>query len=243
MKWMLNMKFFFFIFDFANDVQQLSITAVGAHELNSNTFSSLKSKSSPTINSLNSNGSSKNVKKHSDSNLASPMDFLSPTKKGSDHSISQLMSYPTLNHSTSILPVQRHPSQLNLQLPIMNNNNINMNNSKQQQQQQSPTASTQRSTSKLQHQVIDLSESDDAEIVEFSTLAKKPKPHKHKHNKKTKELGGLGTIATTQQMSTSHHTTSASIPTTDLTNDEIDHNQIIHDLKVNAMLFRKHFDL
>lgn len=75
--------------------------------------------------------------------------------------------------------------------------------------------------------IIDLS-SDDNEFQ--SSPPKKPKSHKHKHNKKNKDLDGIGGGATI----TAH---------SDLKTNEVDHNQIIHDLKVNSQLFGRHFDL
>lgn len=112
------------------------------------------------------------------------------------------------------------------------------------------------------HQIIDLScDTDDGEIT-----AKKPKHHKHKHNKKSKESGGSGsmnnsistsasagssaTIANNlplsnpvQTMLNQMHHQAASMGLTPSANDEVDHNKIIHDLKVNRSLLRKYFDL
>lgn len=75
--------------------------------------------------------------------------------------------------------------------------------------------------------IIDLS-NDDTEL--HSSPPKKPKSHKHKHNKKSKDLDGIGAGTAI----TAH---------TNLKTNEVDHNQIIHDLKVNSQLFGRHFDL
>lgn len=69
--------------------------------------------------------------------------------------------------------------------------------------------------------MIDLS-SDDNETVP----PKKSKSHKHKHNKRTKDMDVIGSVMNTEFKA-----------------NEVDHNQIIHDLKVNSQLFGRHFDL
>lgn len=135
-----------------------------------------------------------------------------------------------------------------------NNNNFlhNNNNSKQ------------NAPRLKDNQVIDLScDTDDGEVV-----TKKPKHHKHKHNKKSKESGSSSSSMTNNSISTSaganaslniannlslpnpvqpmlnqlHHQTT-SMGLTPSANDEVDHNKIIHDLKVNRSLLRKYFDL
>lgn len=114
-------------------------------------------------------------------------------------------------------------------------------------------------------QIIDLSnDTDDGEVA-----AKKPKHHKHKHNKKSKESGGGSTISSmstgasasaNSSASTAnslslpnpvqsminqihHQTTAPQMGMAQLANDEVDHNKIVHDLKVNRSLLRKYFDL
>lgn len=82
---------------------------------------------------------------------------------------------------------------------------------------------------------IDLCDTDDVEMS-----SKKPKPHKHKHNKKSKDSGPA--------LANSVHLLSQMHPATGMganaaVSDEVDHNQIIHDLKVNRSFLRKYFDL
>lgn len=134
-----------------------------------------------------------------------------------------------------------------------NNNFLHTNNNSKQ------------TTSRLkdQHsapQFIDLSgDTDDGEVS-----AKKAKHHKHKHNKKSKEtismhsigasgsgsaggsIGATSNLAlpnSVQSMLNHIHQQTTSIGLNPSANDEIDHNKIIHDLKVNRSLLRKYFDL
>lgn len=236
------------------DLLQLPM-ATEAHVSSSNAHASTKSKSNSTSNtslnsSSNNNGSAKLYSKHNDSKVSVIDITISPSKKASDHSISVLMSAQPSNHSTPLVSalkphqqLQHHhhhhqqppqqPQQLpqqspaSVQLPVHNNNNTSIIKTSKTSVYISPKSKTT---------VIELSESDDPEVIETHSPPKKAKSHKHKHNKKSKESSA--------DRSAPHHTAPppppAPIPTTDLTNDEMDHNQLIHDLKVNNPPRKKH---
>lgn len=172
---------------------------------------------------MHSNGSPKSYNKHSE-NKTTSHDTTSQSKSASDHSATAALMSPSThphNHSTPLVSALKQPSSTPVQLPVHNNNNTSHNSSSK------VSKSSIYISPKSKSQIIELSESDEAEVIEIHTPPKKAKSHKHKHNKKSRE---------SSDRSISHHTSPASIPTTDLTNDEIDHNQIIHDLKVNNPL-------
>lgn len=198
-----------------------------APESSSNSHTSNKSKSNSTLSnssnsSSHSNGSPKSFNKHSENRVTSH-DTTSQSKTATDHSAPVLMapSTPSANHSIPLVSVLKQPSSSPVPLPVHNNNNTSLNSGK-------VSKSSIYISPKSKTQIIELSESDEAEVVEIHSPPKKAKSHKHKHNKKSKESSDRSSI--------SHHTSPSSIPTTDLTNDEIDHNQIINDLKVNNPL-------
>lgn len=218
-------------------------------------------------NSSSSNGGgAATFSRHPDSLL---VEYVSPTKKASDFSITQIISGSPSNHSSHVSST-KHQTQSFLQTAYAdnpttsshsisnksgqsggsksksdihhrpqssanssNNNNFlssnNNNNSKQAPQRlmdMSPAC-------------IVLSDTDDGEIT-----AKKPKHHKHKHNKKSRESASnnvplQNTVHLPNQMSQKASSMGVNAPAS----DEVDHNQIIHDLKVNQSFMRKYFDL
>lgn len=128
-----------------------------------------------------------------------------------------------ISHSTQNAPTLKHfhQSPPAASSPVHNNNNTSYGSNK-------VSKTSIYISPKSKTTIIELSESDEAEVVEILSPPKKLKAHKHKHNKKHKESG---------DRSAPHvRPLSTMIPTTDLTSDEIDHNQIIHDLKVNNPL-------
>lgn len=233
----------------------------------------LMSSSSPSISIkpkliTSSNGSPVSYSRHSE-NSSTSLEYVSPTKKASDHSISQLIACPPTNHTTltaallhSTQALQQsyadspttsssshsvsnkvtpgasskpksdtHHRQSQSTPNGSNNNNFlhNNNNSKQTAPRASDTAT-----------VIDLCDTDDGE-----STAKKPKPHKHKHNKKSKDIERN---AVSLPLPNSVHLINqlqqtASMGQNAVLSADVDHNQIINDLKVNRSFLRKYFDL
>lgn len=210
--------------------------------------------------------------KHPETNI---LEYVTPTKKASDHSISQLISSAPSNHSPfvpTMKPSLAHSSYDNTTITIAatatvasattshalsmktlhgssskpkidgqhrpqsssngsNNNNFlyNNNNSSNKHTNLRPTDNST---------FIDLCDTDDGE-----TTAKRPKPHKHKHNKKSKEsVGNSIPVPNTMHMLNQMQPT-APINVNPSVSEEVDHNQIIHDLKVNRSFLRKYFDL
>lgn len=218
----------------------------------------------------NSNGGAANFSRHPESNLL--VDYVSPTNKASDisHSITQIISGPTANHSSSHVSSHKHQTQPSMaqstysidnpttsahSIPnksgqsggskqksdvhhrsqsstnSSNNNNFinNNNNSKHTTQRHMNSAST----------CIVLSDTDDGE-----TTPKKAKQHKHKHNKKSRETVSNNVPLPNHLMN--HHISqqaSAMGVNSSTSDDPVDHDQIIHDLKVNRSFLRKYFDL
>lgn len=233
------------------------------------TLANIKQSKSIT-NSSSSNGNGNGNANANVNTMNASIEYVSPIKKASDHSISQLISYPSLNHSsyTSKLLPQTQPSlsqttytdnpttsthsvsnksqpsssikqkttdnhhrpQSNTSNGSNNNNFLHNNNNSKQ--------STSRSKD-TNPPVIDLCDTDEGE-----TTAKKPKLHKHKHNKKSKESVGSNVPLqnTVQSMLNQIHQASTMTLNSSAC-DEVDHNQIIHDLKVNRSFLRKYFDL
>lgn len=245
---------------------QATVKPMDAMMSNTSTSSSTRMKSITSNSS--SNGSAPNFSRHTTENNLS-IEYVSPTKKASDHSISQLISYAPPNHSaiaaTLMQPTQftlpplsfadnpttSQHSLLNKNMPgsslktksdshhrpqassngSINNNFLHNNNNSKQ------TASRLKDSAPI----IDLSgDTDDGEVA-----AKKPKQHKHKHNKKSKESLGSSVVVPpnpVQSMLNQMHQT-ASMSLNPSACDEVDHNKIIHDLKVNRSFLRKYFDL
>lgn len=94
--------------------------------------------------------------------------------------------------------------------------------------------------SKATVQFIDLCDTDDGE-----SAAKKSKPNKHKHNKKSKEIEQRNSLPMPNNVHLLNqlHQPTALGANASAATDEVDHNQIIHDLKVNRSFLRKYFDL
>lgn len=208
-----------------------------------------------------SNGSAVNLSRNSD-NLS--LEYVSPTRKASDHSISQLISCSPSNHSLvstiKLQPLSLTQTQSAYDTPSSshslsskgtqgstskpksdsqprpqsssngsNNNNFLHNNNNSKHTSPRPIDSSA---------FIDLCDTDDGE-----TSAKKPKQHKHKHNKKSKEsIGNSIPLQNTVHLMNQMHQASV-MSVNPSASDEIDHNQIIHDLKVNRSFLRKYFDL
>lgn len=257
---------------------QIQATTKPTEAMMSSLGTSITMKQKPiTINtcSSNSNGNAPSFSRHSEGGITLPdVSYVSPTKRASDHSISQLISYTPSNHSalTSTLLQQtqsslsqssyvdnpttsthsvsskslpsstlksskssdsHHRPQSSTSNGSINNNIYNNNNSKQ----------TTPSRKEVGLAIIDLCDTDDGE-----STAKKPKPHKHKHSKKSKESVGSSSgnsvpmPNTVQSMLNQIHQAS-SMGLNSAACDEVDHNQIIHDLKVNRTFLRKYFDL
>lgn len=224
----------------------------------------LMSSSSPSISIKPKLITSSNGSPVSYSNSTS-LEYVSPTKKASDHSISQLISCPPTNHSTLASALLHPPQSLqqsysdnpttsshsvsNKGTPGSsskpksdshhrpqttpngsNNNNFLHNNNNSKQTVPRPSESGT---------VIDLCDTDDGELT-----AKKPKLHKHKHNKKSKDNERSASIPlpnTVHLLSQLHQTTS--MGQNAVVSADVDHNQIINDLKVNRSFLRKYFDL
>ncbi|XP_031620313.1 yemanuclein-like isoform X2 [Contarinia nasturtii] len=208
-----------------------------------------------------SNGNAVNYGRHLDTNAS--LEYVSPTKKASDHSISQLiLPAPSSNHSSFVPPIklqtqtlahtpydnpttssslsvsnkstqgssskasklldgQQHHRPQSSSNGANNNNFLHNNNNSKHTTPQRPIESAA---------FIDLCDTDDGE-----TTAKKPKQHKHKHNKKSKDSVGSNNVPltnTVHMLNQMHHQpTSMSINPVAALGEEVDANQIIHDLK------------
>lgn len=262
------------------------------------TSNNVKSKS---IITTISNGNTMNFGRTSEYILPK-LEYVSPTKKASDHSISQLIAYASSNHSSvnsmahqpqsaynnaSVAALSMAPPSLPLQLPppasssssssstknASSNSSSKSNKSDSHHRSQSSSNSSTNNNNNFLHtnnnskqtashlkvnstHIIDLSsDTDDGEVA-----AKKSKHHKHKHSKKNKESGSSNSNSASTsstmpapppqqpnsvQFNHMHH------PAASMVSDEVDHNKIIHDLKVNDLhdlkvnrsLLRKYFDL
>lgn len=230
----------------------------------SSTSISIKSKSI-----TGSNGNTPNYVRQTDNNLSS-LEYVSPTKKASDHSISQLISSSTSNHSAYVSTINKHQTQLLGHSSYADNPTTSAHSvsskstpgssskSKYDSQHRSQTSSNGSNNNNFLHNnnnskpttvqrppptpmdtFIDLCDTDDGE-----SSAKKAKPHKPKHNKKSKESEQRNSLPlpnTVHMLNQLHQP--ATLGANASANDEVDHNQIIHDLKVNRTFLRKYFDL
>lgn len=223
----------------------------------------------------NSNGGAANFSRHPESNLL--VDYVSPTKKASDnisHSITQIISGPIANHSSSHVSSHKHQTQPSMaqstysidnpttsahSIPnksgqsggskqksdvhhrsqsstnSSNNNNFINNNNNNNSKHTTPRHMNSAST------CIVLSDTDDGE-----TTPKKAKQHKHKHNKKSRETVSNNVPLPNPVHLMNHHISqqaSAMGVNSATSDDPVDHDQIIHDLKVNRSFLRKYFDL
>lgn len=214
-----------------------------------------------------SNGGTTNLGRHSD-NL--PLEYVSPSRKASDHSISQLISCAPSNYSAILSTTMKHQAQSITQSVYdtpssshslsnkgtqgssskpksdsqhriqsssangpNNNNFLHNNNNNNNSKHTSPRPPMDSSA------FIDLCDTDEGE-----TSSKKPKQHKHKHNKKSKEIVGNSIpLQSSVHLMNQLHQASTMNVNHPSGNDEVDHNQIIHDLKVNRSFLRKYFDL
>ncbi|XP_055325031.1 yemanuclein isoform X2 [Sitodiplosis mosellana] len=202
-----------------------------------------------------SNGNATNYVRQSDTNLS--LEYVSPTKKASDHSIQQLMSSSTSNHSAYVSTI-KHQSQLlghssyaeNPTTSAHSVSNKSTQGSSSKSKFDGPhrpqsTANGSNNNSFLHNNnnnkaigvqrplpvdTIDLCDTDEGE-----PMAKKSKPHKPKkdHNKKSKEGEQRNSVPlpNTVQMLNQLHQPTASLGANASISDEVDHNQIIHDLK------------
>lgn len=174
---------------------------------------------------------------------------MSPTKRTSDHSISQLISSASSNHSVSGVSMKLQTQSTSYGNPTFSKNmqpigtssrmknernlapsNGSKNDETHNKEHKTKTAQTPIGSSIANNNykmpIIDLSSDD----TEFShSPPKKSKSHKHKHSKKNKDVNNIGSIVNASAI--------------DMKTNEIDHNQIIHDLKVNNQLFGRHFDV
>lgn len=156
----------------------------------------------------------------------------STAASSSSHSIISSKHMPSSSSNASSKPKSDSHHRPQTSSNGSNNNNFlhNNNNSK-------PTSSRLKDSGTI----IDLScDTDDGEVT-----AKKSK-HKHKHNKKSKDSPSNSSVSlpnNVQTMMTQMHQTPSSMGLTSAVNDEVDHNQIIHDLKVNRTFLSKYFDL
>lgn len=212
-----------------------------------------------------SNGNAVNFSRQPDNQMG----YVSPTKKASDHSISQLISCTPSNHSSIVSTLKHQMPHSAYESPTAssshsissksthgssskpkmdsqhraqsssngsNNNNFLHNNNNNNKH----SAARQLDTTMITPTIIDLS----CDTDEGEPSAKKPKPHKHKHNKKSKEsIGNSVALPNTAHLISQMHQASSAMNVTPSANDEVDHNQIIHDLKVNRSFLRKYFDL
>lgn len=233
-------------------------------------MTSIKPPKSIIGNTNSSNVNTLNFSRHSENDLS--VEYITPTRKASDYSISQLISYPSSNHSAiastlmqqtqSPMPRQSSyadnptsssssshsvstknmpgsslkPRSDSHHRPQSSSNGSNNNTFLHNNNNSKPTASRLKDAAPI----IDLSNDTD----DGDGSAKRPKPHKHKHNKKSKEMHGNSVAPANMapsMLSQMHQTTSMSLNPSAC--EEVDHNKIIHDLKVNRSFLRKYFDL
>lgn len=231
----------------------------------SSTAISVKPKSNAS-----SNGNAANFVPRTDGKLS--IEFSSPTKKASDHSISQLISSSTSNHSPYVSTIKHQTALLghssyadnattsaqsvsskstqgssskskfdSQHRPQSSSNGSNNNNFLHNNNNSKPTV--HRPPPQMDT-FIDLCDTDDGG---GESPAKKSKPHKPKHNKKSKESeqrNSLPLPSNTAVHSMLNQYSPVALGANPSASDEVDHNQIIHDLKVNRTNFlRKYFDL
>lgn len=220
------------------------------------------------VGSSSSNGSTPNFSRLSENSLS--LEYVSPTKKASDHSITQIISGPTSNHSA-------HVSSIKHQSLAFSNNTENPTTSSHTTpiKHGQPTSGSSKSKTDIHHRqpqsssnsstnnnfvnnnnnnnnkpsaqrlldgapaCIVISDTDDCE-----TTPKKPKQHKHKHNKKNRDnVSNNVPLQNTAHLLHQMSQQASAMGVNSTANDEVDHNKIIHDLKVNRSFLRKYFDL
>lgn len=230
-------------------------------------MSSVKPPKSITSSPSSSNGNTLNFSRHSDNNLS--VEYVSPTKKASDYSISQLISHPSINHSAFASTLMQQTQSSMPQSSYADNpttsshsvSNKNMPGSSLKARSDSHHRPQSTSNGAINNNFLHNNNNskqtatrvkDSAPIIDLSndtddgdSPAKKPKLHKHKHSKKSKESMHGNSVALpnpVQSMLNQMHQ-SSSMSLNPSACDEVDHHKIIHDLKVNRSFLRKYFDL
>lgn len=236
--------------------------------LHSNSISNA-SNSSKSKSITGSNGNATNYVRQADSNYS--LEYVSPTKKASDHSISQLISSPTSNHSAYVTTI-KHQTQFSAHSSYTDNSATasvpnkstqgSSSKSKFDGQHRSQTNANGSGNSNFVHNnnnnkvtsiqrsiPVDTIDLCDTDADEGEPMAKKSKSHKTKKDKKSKEseqrnnLALPNTVHLINQQLQQPSVTAATTGANASVSDEVDHNQIIHDLKVNSSFLRKYFDL
>lgn len=108
--------------------QQVTVTTIASHNAipppaNNISASNIIKKSIPNS---NVNGNAINFSRHTE--YSSPNDF-SPTKKASDHSISQIILYPSSNHSSTVSSIKHQQQSIVHPVHVADNSSITQSSS------------------------------------------------------------------------------------------------------------------
>lgn len=223
-----------------------------------------------SINTSNINGNAFNLSWLTSNKL--PNDYISPTKKASDHSISQIISYSSSNHFSTVSSLKHQQQSIitsenssskssssHINRPTQNSYTSIKKPDHSAKAQQLPSNGSQKQCQSIpKPSVIEVSddttdESDESvkffEPTDSSNYPKKSKSHKHKSKKEKHDIGSINSTFTSSatnivnlNAASSSHTSSVHV-VHPLVNDEVDHDKIIHDLKVNSFLLKDQIDL